>query len=132
MISQMTNNHPSRPGIFIFLAGIVAFGFAQNAGAQAQPAVAPAIQWICSTQAEPWRELPATVLLQPQGAESNVVRLDPATVYQTIDGFGGCFNELGWDALQALDAAAAGDGVEGVVRCQRLQFQHLPRADGRQ
>ena len=122
MISQMTNIHPSRPGIFIFLAGTVAFGFAQNAGAQAQPAVAPAIQWICSTQAEPWRELPATVLLQPQGAESNVVRLDPATVYQTIDGFGGCFNELGWDALQALDSAGQATALKALFDASGCNF----------
>ena len=114
MISQMNNIHPSRPGIFILLAGIVVFGFARNAGAQAQPAVAPAIQWVCSTQAGPWRELPATVLLQPPGAESNVVRLDPATVYQTIDGFGGCFNELGWDALQALDPAGQATALKAL------------------
>ena len=99
----MNNLHPFRPGVFILLTGIIAFGFAQNAGAQAPTAVTPSILWVCSTQAGPWRELPATVLLPPPGAESNTVRLDPATVYQTIDGFGGCFNELGWDALQALD-----------------------------
>lgn len=34
-----------------------------------------------------------------------MLRLNPTTVYQPIDGFGGCFNELGWQAMQTLDAA---------------------------
>ncbi len=30
--------------------------------------------------------------------------VNPHVVYQTIDGFGGCFNELGWTALSTLSA----------------------------
>ena len=33
------------------------------------------------------------------------IRIDPARKQQVIDGFGGCFNELGWDALLILDSA---------------------------
>jgi glucosylceramidase len=32
------------------------------------------------------------------------VKLDPKTTFQTIDGFGGCFNEIGWEALLTLPA----------------------------
>ena len=90
-------------GFFSFLTCVGLFGLAQNACAEARPVVAPSIRWVSSTQVDPWQELPATVLSQAQDTESNVVRLDPATTYQTVDGFGGCFNELGWQALQALD-----------------------------
>jgi glucosylceramidase len=31
--------------------------------------------------------------------------IDPNTKYQTFTGFGGCFNEMGWDALSVLPAA---------------------------
>jgi len=33
------------------------------------------------------------------------VRIEQGTKYQTIDGFGGCFNELGWSALGKATAA---------------------------
>jgi glucosylceramidase len=81
------------------------FCSAQNSIAGAQPAGAPSLLWVSSTQAQPWLELPAAVLPQAQATQSTVLRLDPATAFQTVDGFGGCFNELGWDALQALDSA---------------------------
>jgi glucosylceramidase len=38
------------------------------------------------------------------GAATNYVTVDTATKYQTIDGFGGCFNELGWKALNTISA----------------------------
>jgi glucosylceramidase len=114
--------YPSRPVLFILLTCIASFCFAQNASAQAQPAVAPSIRWVCSTQTKPWRELPATVLTPVQGGESNVVRLDPAIVYQTIDGFGGCFNELGWDALQSLDARRQARALKALFDASGCNF----------
>ncbi len=57
-------------------------------------------RWICSTQAEPWKELPVAVSTSPA---ADALKLDAKTTYQTIDGFGGCFNDLGWQALLALD-----------------------------
>jgi hypothetical protein len=70
-----------RPAFFIFLMWIIFFYSAQNTIVQAQPA----IHWVASTQAETWQELPATIQSQTQVTESNVVRLDPATTYQTTD-----------------------------------------------
>ena len=47
--------------------------------------------------------------------------LEPTGVYaQTVEGFGGCFNELGWDALEALseeDLKAVMDEIFGVENC---------------
>jgi glucosylceramidase len=83
----------------LFLA---AFALAIPAGA------APAFHWICSTQAEPWKDLPipAPSAASAPPAGSSPLKLDPQTTYQVIDGFGGCFNDLGWQALLALDSPA--------------------------
>ncbi len=43
---------------------------------------------------------------------SNYFELFPNTQYQTIQGFGGCFCEIGWDALSVLSAA----GRDSVMR----------------
>jgi glucosylceramidase len=112
----------SRAGLFSFLACAVAFGFAQNASSQAQAAGAPSIRWVCTTQAEPWKEMPATVLPVAPSAVSNGVALDPKTVYQTIDGFGGCFNELGWTALQPLDDAQRATALKALFDAGGCNF----------
>jgi glucosylceramidase len=44
-------------------------------------------------------------------ATSNYFDVDPNTKYQTIQGFGGCFSEMGWDAIQSLPSAGARDSV---------------------
>jgi glucosylceramidase len=59
------------------------------------------VRWICSTEKSRWQELATT---NAPGAVTNAIKLDPKTTFQTFDGFGGCFNELGWEALQAIPA----------------------------
>ena len=50
-------------------------------------------------------------------AASGVAELtvDPGTKYQTFTGFGGCFNEMGWDALSVLSA-------DDVTKAMKLLF----------
>ncbi len=45
-------------------------------------------------------------LAEPDDREPrHVLAIDPSGLGQVIDGFGGCFNERGWDSLHALDPA---------------------------
>jgi glucosylceramidase len=71
-------------------------------GAISATAAQPNVRWISSTEAAPWQTL------QPSAPAPGapVIELDPATRYQVIDGFGGCFNDLGWQALLALQPPA--------------------------
>lgn len=62
------------------------------------------VSWVVTTNATAWqqravpgRHLPAL----PAGAADYGLIATGGTA-QTIDGFGACFNELGWDALQSL------------------------------
>src|SRR5690349_19156378 len=67
-------------------------------------AAAAEITWVCSTADKPWQAMPAP----PVVADANVVPDVAAHVdrpQQRIDGFGGCFNELGWQALGTLPEA---------------------------
>jgi glucosylceramidase len=116
----ISNRHSFRRLSFGVL--VVAFFSASNAEVHAQPAKVPSIRWVCSTQAGPWREMPAAFHSQTSDTESNVVRLDPATVYQTLDGFGGCFNELGWDALQALDRQQQAVALKALFTADGCNF----------
>jgi glucosylceramidase len=58
-----------------------------------------------TTSSEAWATQP---LAPDNSAATNTpgvtVDVDPKQVFQTMDGFGGCFNELGWTALQTLPA----------------------------
>ncbi|WP_155855991.1 glycoside hydrolase family 30 beta sandwich domain-containing protein [Cellulomonas sp. URHD0024] len=58
-------------------------------------------EWVVTTQEQPWRTQ------EPRAATRFAGQFDvmvlPEAKRQTIAGFGGCFNELGWTALQLLD-----------------------------
>jgi len=55
--------------------------------------------------------------------------VDEGTTYQAIDGFGGAFNEQGWDALAVLDEAARQEALRllfGASDGARFRFGRLP------
>ncbi|QDU70556.1 glycoside hydrolase family 30 protein [Mucisphaera calidilacus] len=56
--------------------------------------------WICTTPDKPWQDHSGS-LANAADSDSNLQLTD--TRDQTILGFGGCFNELGWEALSWLD-----------------------------
>ncbi|OPZ81195.1 MAG: Glucuronoxylanase XynC precursor [bacterium ADurb.Bin429] len=62
----------------------------------------PRTRWISTTPTAQWREQTVDVSAPVEGA---ALALD-GTRHQTWDGWGGCFNELGWIALSGLDADA--------------------------
>lgn len=63
------------------------------------------VKWVSTTNDQPWAP-EADIILQKSGSAPVELVINPDSAAQTLDGFGGCFNELGWDALQALDDSA--------------------------
>lgn len=61
--------------------------------------------WISSTPERPWQKMEVPTLVHGSDGAPAQIRVVPARAYQTIDGFGGCFNELGWQALNKLPEA---------------------------
>ena len=60
------------------------------------------IEMVTTTATERWKGQKVKVL-KNDGQKADVyVYTD--SLMQEVDGFGGTFNELGWDALQCLDA----------------------------
>jgi len=62
--------------------------------------------WISSTASHPWQQMPVEIFHSSVSPTAEPIRLNDKTAYQQMDGFGSCFNELGWEALQALDEPA--------------------------
>jgi glucosylceramidase len=55
--------------------------------------------WICSTEGQFWTAMPSPEIVSGRPDMPPDVRIAPGKTFQTIDGFGGCFNELSWVAL---------------------------------
>lgn len=60
------------------------------------------IQWVYTNQREQW--VPGRKFHRSEQGEANLAIVDEP--HPEWMGFGGCFNELGWQALQALDSDA--------------------------
>lgn len=55
------------------------------------------VEWVCSTPAKAWQQMTGV------GTNRTNANLRLSGLrHQIWDGFGGCFNEIGWDALQKL------------------------------
>ncbi|MEP5338151.1 MAG: hypothetical protein ABJL44_07775 [Algibacter sp.] len=59
------------------------------------------VSWISTTNDSPWIEKTYT-LLENDNSSDIVITIDTNKQQQEITGFGGCFNELGWDALSMV------------------------------
>jgi glucosylceramidase len=88
------------------VAGNAAAGAGGSAGAAAPPI------FVTSAPDDYWNTA-ATVTVMPSGSAELTV--DASTRYQQFTGFGGTFNEMGWDALSVLSA-------EEVTRALKLLF----------
>lgn len=74
-----------------------------------------ALHWKCSTQASPWMDkadVPLIDHVPVPAAPSDRVFVDSKRQSQVIDGWGGCFNERGWKAMEVLTP----DARETVMR----------------
>jgi glucosylceramidase len=66
---------------------------------------AQSLQWKCSTNDGTWVDKPAIKLGELQtypDSKAGRILVNSSTTYQEIDGWGGCFNERGWQAMEAL------------------------------
>jgi len=59
------------------------------------------LEWVSTTADQPWVSSNEVAVSKGNSGEAAIV-IEPGNVQQIVDGFGGCFNELGWDALQSL------------------------------
>lgn len=58
------------------------------------------IEWVATTVSGQW--LIKTIEPRTSNTVTDSVVINTNNTQQTIDGFGGCFNEMGWDALNKL------------------------------
>lgn len=68
------------------------------------------MEWVSSTVSAPWQEKPS--LTAGGSTQQADILVDPSKTYQVIEGFGTCFNQLGWTSLSKLDEQSR----EGIMK----------------
>ena len=83
------------------VAGSAVFALPGRVLAQGSDTASP-VTWISTTETAPWKVQP----LRKPGWQWDTlnVQIDAASQNPEIEGFGACFNELGWTSLGALSA----------------------------
>ena len=70
------------------------------------------IEWISSSPDAIWQI--SRIKTSNQDRSDSAIQIFPDKQQQIIDGFGGCFNELGWEALNTLPEAERGKIVAAL------------------
>ncbi len=73
-----------------------------GSGAGAAPVLPP---FVTSAANDYWNTTGTVGTMPNTGSAIPDVTVNPSMKYQVLTGFGGCFNEMGWDALSVLSAA---------------------------
>ncbi|MDD4922315.1 MAG: glycosyl hydrolase family 30, partial [Bacteroidales bacterium] len=60
------------------------------------------VKWMVTTEKMPWKSNVNPMLKKYNATKQHLVEIFPSGKLQQIDGFGGCFNERGMDALSVL------------------------------
>merc|ERR1719272_2315025 len=98
------------------------------AASPADTGVAGDVEWRCSVEEKTWQLLPLPKQQQQQQqqqehqAASLVVNVNTSAVRHEIEGFGGCFNEKGWDALSVLDDQAKSTVMQNLFGKKGLRW----------
>lgn len=80
------------------------------------------VRWWSSTEGKPWEEQ-RNIILQPfDSSTSFLAEIYPDSVIQEIDGFGGCFNEKGWEVIKKLDEAKQNKIFKALFGSEGLHF----------
>ena len=89
------------------------------------------IEWIATTQKSQWQSKDQLTVSAASNSKWDVeAYLDQPL--QTIEGFGACFNELGWTSLNTLASARQRSNSSRSFRSRcRCQLQYVSHAGGR-
>ncbi|MFT4175100.1 MAG: glycoside hydrolase family 30 beta sandwich domain-containing protein [Luteolibacter sp.] len=85
-------------------------------------AESPKMIWVSSSEKAQWQEMPISERGNEKGSPASTITLDPGILYQNIDGFGGSFSELGWEALVALPKEKRDTALKDLFTAQGANF----------
>jgi glucosylceramidase len=78
-------------------------------------------EWIYSTPDKPWQKGEKITIGKPSTSENADIQIIGERLQQ-IEGFGGCFNEMGWDALTSLPEKERNDILNKLFSPSEAHF----------
>lgn len=78
------------------------------------------VQLLSTTPTERWKE--SKISKEKRFQADEIIFVYPDSSLQQVDGFGGTFNELGWDALQSLDPKQQQEVMESLFGEEGVRF----------
>lgn len=60
------------------------------------------VEWTSTTENKPWNHEKTKILKKTSGTSTSTIEIFPDKTLQRMTGFGGCFNEFGWEALKLI------------------------------
>lgn len=78
------------------------------------------VTWKYTTEKEPWKK--GTDLSFKNSSEKADIAIYPDKKLQKMDGFGACFNELGWEVLQAVDQKTRNTIITDLFSAEGVNF----------
>jgi len=85
-------------------------------------AQAAAVEWVSSSADQSWQQMPSPTLQERDRETPPQVLAWTNRTYQQIDGFGGSFNELGWEALSHTSANERSQVIEALFGDEGAAF----------
>ncbi|MBP0904008.1 hypothetical protein ACFSKN_09350 [Mariniflexile gromovii] len=79
------------------------------------------VELIYTTESKRW-EKPKKFLKKDSGSSNIDITVYTDSLLQKIDGVGGAFNELGWDAIQSLDAKGSKEVIDALFSKEGCNF----------
>ena len=80
------------------------------------------VDLVSTTSGKPWDRETSITIEQADTTKPFDLTVSTRNKAQVIDGFGGCFNELGWDALQMLDTIKKTEVLKELFSSDGLNF----------
>jgi len=118
----MTDNRIKRNHNIIKLKGMrLSIAFCLQFLIICNVALAQKINWVYSTQNSPWTTK-SGLLLNNKPAEKADIVIYPEERMQQMEGFGACFNELGWEALLSLSEKERSNILNELFTKEGLNF----------
>lgn len=83
--------------------------------------MAQQVEWFTTTHQEPWSKQKVKI---GKAVDSPTFRLNLEARKQQIIGVGGCFNEMGWDAVEALPVALKEEVLRAIFGEEGAHFNY--------
>jgi glucosylceramidase len=80
------------------------------------------IEWVYTTNNARWQKSKAKIEKTQSGTQADIQIKNEKAQY--IDGFGGCFNEMGWDAMTVLSEAKRNEIMQNLFSPQGANFTY--------